>query len=124
MTTFFDPPKHGTFAQFWASLGADPELSKISKLRQIVGQCDLRELQHIASAMSARLNEFCEQYPDNSNLAEASDFAHSIALNLAGAREEIAKPYIPHEKDCKCDSCEAARSDERHDRHHDDLDRR
>ena len=124
MTTFFDPPKHGTFELFWASLEADASLTKIGNMRRMIGLCDLRELQHIASAMSARLNEFCEQYPDNANLADAADYAHCIALDLAGAREEIAKPYIPHEKDCKCDSCAAARSDERHDRQRDDLDRR
>ena len=109
MTAFFDPPKHGTFAQFWARLDADKSLLRIEQLRQIVGNCDLRELQHIASAMHTRLNEFCEQYPDYSiqmaGLAEAAEFAHGIALNLAGAREEIAAPYIPHEKDCKCDLC-------------------
>ena len=91
--------------------------TSIGDLREIIGECDLQQLQHIASAMHSRLNEFREDYSESSNLEEAAEFAKGIALDLAGARAEIAITYKPHPTKCQCDLCAAARSDEHHDRH-------
>lgn len=67
-------------------------------------------------ALVNRLRYFAKGDPDNVNLEEAIRLVTDAAIDIRGFIAQQQTPYEPHAAHCACDSCEAMRSDIRHDR--------